>query len=112
LCSLGPELDQLASLADAFRYVVHDRDAPALDGWLARAGGSGIEELLRFAEHLQRDYAAALSLPWSNGQTEGQITRPKLIKRQMYGRGNLDLLRLRVLHRVSGHHHEGGRAIV
>jgi transposase len=41
---------------------------------------------------------AALSLPWSNGQTEGQITRLKLLKRQMYGRANLDLLRLRMLH--------------
>lgn len=99
---LDPELDQLASLADAFRRMVRDRNAVALDGWLARVRDGGTEELLRFAEHLQRDYAAvdaALSLPWSNGQTEGQITRLKLIKRQMYGRGNLDLLCLRVLHR-------------
>jgi transposase len=36
-------------------------------------------------------------LPWSNGQTEGQITRLKLIKRQMYGRAKQDLLRARVL---------------
>jgi hypothetical protein len=30
--------------------------------------------------------------PWSNGQTEGQITKLKLVKRQMYGRGKIDLL--------------------
>lgn len=30
--------------------------------------------------------------PWSNGQTEGQITKLKLVKRQMYGWGKLDLL--------------------
>ncbi|QHV96546.1 hypothetical protein GJR95_16670 [Spirosoma endbachense] len=36
--------------------------------------------------------------PW-RGQTEGQVTRLKLIKRQMYGRANLDLLRQRVLYR-------------
>ena len=41
---------------------------------------------------------AALSEPWSNGQTEGQVHRLKLIKRQMYGRANFDLLRLRVIH--------------
>ena len=29
---------------------------------------------------------------------EGQITRLKLIKRQMYGKAHFDLLRLRVLH--------------
>jgi hypothetical protein len=36
--------------------------------------------------------------PWSNGQVEGQVNRLKLIKRQMYGRANFDLLRQRVLH--------------
>ncbi|HEX3643840.1 MAG TPA: hypothetical protein VHV10_21325 [Ktedonobacteraceae bacterium] len=41
---------------------------------------------------------AALSEPWSTGQVEGQITRLKYLKRQMYGRANIDLLRLRVLH--------------
>jgi transposase len=41
---------------------------------------------------------AALTLPYSNGQTEGQVTRLKLLKRQMYGRANLDLLRQRVLY--------------
>ena len=40
---------------------------------------------------------AALALPWSNGQVEGQVNRLKLIKRQMYGRAGFDLLRLRVL---------------
>jgi transposase len=41
---------------------------------------------------------AALSLEYSNGQTEGQVHRLKLIKRQGYGRASFDLLRLRVLH--------------
>jgi transposase len=40
---------------------------------------------------------AALSEPWSNGQTEGQITKLKLVKRQMYGRAKLDLLRVRLV---------------
>ena len=40
---------------------------------------------------------AALTTPWSSGQAEGQITRLKLIKRQMYGRASFDLLRRRVL---------------
>jgi transposase len=34
---------------------------------------------------------------WSNGQTEGQITRLKLVKRQMYGRGKIDLLQARMI---------------
>ncbi len=53
-----------------------------------------------FADGLRQDEAAvraALELPWSNGQTEGQITRLKSVKRQMFGRAKLDLLRARVL---------------
>ncbi len=45
----------------------------------------------------QAAVAAALTQPWSNGQTEGQITRLKLVKRQMYGRAKLDLLRARLI---------------
>jgi transposase len=40
---------------------------------------------------------AAIELPWSNGQTEGQITKLKLFKRQMYGRGKIDLLQARLI---------------
>ena len=40
---------------------------------------------------------AAITEPWSNGQTEGQITKLKLVKRQMYGRGKLDLLQARLI---------------
>jgi transposase len=53
-----------------------------------------------FASGLTKDrdaVAAALALPWSNGQTEGQITRLKLVKRQMFGRGKLDLLEARLI---------------
>jgi PAS domain S-box-containing protein len=42
---------------------------------------------------------AALTLPWSTGPVEGHVTRLKLLKRQMYGRAKLDLLRLRLLAR-------------
>jgi transposase len=40
---------------------------------------------------------AAIATSWSNGQTEGQITRLKLVKRQMYGRGKIDLLQARLI---------------
>ena len=32
-----------------------------------------------------------------NGQTEGQINRLKTLKRQMYGRANIDLLKARLI---------------
>jgi transposase len=40
---------------------------------------------------------AGLTLPWSNGPVEGQINRLKMLKRQMFGRANIDLLRRRFL---------------
>jgi transposase len=49
---------------------------------------------------IKQDYSAvraALETSWSNGQTEGRVTKLKLIKRAMYGRANFDLLRQRVL---------------
>jgi len=63
---------------------------------------SEIKELQRFAKGLERDKAAVLTgltLSYNNGQTEGQVTRIKLIKRMMYGRAGFALLRQRVLHR-------------
>jgi transposase len=54
----------------------------------------------RFGKGLENDLKAvraALTLSWSNGQTEGQVNRLKLIKRQMFGRASFDLLRRRFL---------------
>ncbi len=67
---------------------------------MAEATDSGITELARFAQGLQDDLSAitaGLTLAWSNGVTEGQIHRPKLVKRQGYGRAGFALLRQRVL---------------
>lgn len=87
-------------LAQEFMTLVRERQAAAFDDWLARTDANGIGELQSFVAGLQRDKAAvvaALSLPYSNGQVEGQVNRLKLLKRSMYGRANFDLLRQRVL---------------
>ena len=72
----------------------------AIDRWLADAGRCDIPSVETFAAGLLQDgdaLRAALTTTWSNAQAEGQITRLKLVKRQMYGRANFDLLRQRVL---------------
>jgi transposase len=56
--------------------------------------------LASFATGIRADreaVAAAIVEPWSNGQTEGQITKPKAVKRRMFGRAKLDLLRARLI---------------
>ena len=68
--------------------------------WLADAASSGVNAVKTFAAGLQQDGAAtlaALTTPWSSGQSEGQINKLKLLKRQTYGRASLDLLRRRMM---------------
>jgi len=90
-------------LAQAFGRVVRERDAAALAPWLGEAEASDLPEFRELAAGLRRDMAAvtaALQYNWSNGRTEGQVTRIKLVKRMMYGRGKLDLLQRRLMRRA------------
>ena len=95
-----PTMAQIAALTETLTQMVRQRTPNALQTWRETVLTSGLPDLKRFATGLHQDGAvrAALELPYSNGQTEGQITRRKLLKRQMYGRAQLDLLRQRVLH--------------
>ncbi len=96
----APELDEAVALAEEFIGLIRDHAPDRLDPWLKRARDSTIRQLQSFAKRLGDDYAAvraAVTLAWSNGQTEGQINRLKTLKRQMYGRANLDLLGQRFL---------------
>ena len=68
-----------------------------LDAWIRRASVSLVAAFARGIIQDEAAVRAALTLPWSNGQTEGQITRLKLVKRQMYGRGRIDLLQARLI---------------
>ena len=102
LVERSPCIRQAQVLVTAFFRFVRDRDASGLEPWLAHAQGSEIAELRSFADGIRRDFAAvaaALGAQWSQGQTEGQVNRLKLIKRQMYGRAHFELLRKRVLAR-------------
>ncbi len=103
ICQANADLEELYRLGQQFVLMVKQRQPRRLNAWLARAQKSSSVELQGFASGVKRDYAAVkagLSLPWSQGQVEGQITRLKLLKRQMYGRAKFDLLRSRVLRRA------------
>jgi VIT1/CCC1 family predicted Fe2+/Mn2+ transporter len=94
--SLDPALGVARDLVERFHAMARSRSSVALDAWLHDAAGS---LLGAFANGIAKDreaVAAAITEPSSNGQTEGQITKLKLIKRQMYGRASLDLLRARL----------------
>ena len=100
LLELCPDARLAFGLTERFLQLVRERQAHVLDAWLEDAAAAGLPEFRSFATGLQRDKAAivaAASLPYSNGQTEGQITKLKLLKRSMYGRASFELLRRRVL---------------
>jgi transposase len=103
LCDQTPGIARAYALATDFAAMLRERRGQDLDSWLTKAKASDSKELAAYARGLETDYAAvkaALQECWSNGQTEGQVNKLKLVKRQMYGRANFDLLRLRVLHAV------------
>jgi transposase len=88
-------------LAQQFAAMIRERQSERFDEWLRVCTTSGISCLETFALGITQDYGAvraALETAWSNGQLEGQINRLKLLKRQMYGRASLELLRRRVLY--------------
>ena len=93
----APSLVQAREVIAAFQAMVRRRLLVDLDPWLQRALTSLVAT---FANGIIKDKAAvsaAISSSWSNGQTEGQITKLKLVKRQMYGRAKLDLLQARLI---------------
>ena len=96
----APELNEAIGLAEEFTGLIREHAPDRLDPWLQRARDSTVRQLQSFANRLMGDYAAVragVALAWSNGPTEGQVNRLKTLKRQMYGRANLDLLSQRFL---------------
>ncbi len=97
----SPSTETAYGLAQAFMQMIREHTGQPLDTWLSEVEASHLPELKSFAKGIQQDKAAVfagLTLPWSNGPVEGHVNRLKLIKRSMYGRAKLPLLRARVLH--------------
>jgi transposase len=96
-----PALQTIYNLAQQFMTLLRQRDLPALNHWLNLVAEAGSGSLKRFAAGLRRDYpevSAALLYTYSNGRTEGFVNKLKLLKRQMFGRAKLDLLRKRMIY--------------
>lgn len=93
----APDLIAAREVLDRFHAMMRSKDEARLDPWIASAKEG---KLASFAAGIEADkdaVAAAITEPWSSGQVEGKINRLKLIKRQMFGRANLDLLKARLM---------------
>ena len=95
-----PHLDALAGHVTEFAKILTGRHGDRLDGWIAAVEADDQPDLHSFARGLKHDYDAVvngLTLPWNSGVVEGTVNKIKMIKRQMFGRAGLPLLRKRVL---------------
>jgi transposase len=93
----APILVEARDVIANFHTMIRSRSPGDLDPWLERADSSLVTSFANGVAKDIRAVRAAISSFWSYGQTEGQITKLKLVKRQMYGRGKLDLLEARVV---------------
>ena len=92
-----PALVVAREVLDRFHAMMRSKEEARLDPWIISAASS---KLAPFAAGVEADkdaVAAAISSPWSSGQVEGTVNRLKSIKRQMYGRAKLDLLKARIM---------------
>ena len=95
-----PHLDALAAHVTGFAEMMTGLHGERLNAWIAAIDTTDQPDLRSFTAGITRDHDAVLNgltLHHSSGPVEGHVNRIKMIKRQMYGRANLDLLRKRVL---------------
>jgi hypothetical protein len=95
-----PGFAVMRKLSFGFRAILSRGKVTTLHRWLEKARRTGIYALERFVRTVKQDLKAvesAVTERWSNGPVEGQINRLKALKRQMYGRAGVELLRARVL---------------
>jgi transposase len=92
-----PLLIDARTLIERFHAMIRRKSEADLVPWIEEGRASLVAS---FAIGVAREIdavRAAITTVWSNGQTEGQITKLKLVKRQMYGRGKIDLLEARLI---------------
>lgn len=98
----NPVVHAALEAAEELMAMIRQTSATTLADWLAKAVASGDRDLANLAASLKTDAAAvqtALTEAWSNGPVEGHVGRLKGIKRQMFGRAGMKLLRARVRHK-------------
>lgn len=96
LLDASPELAAAAAHVRSFATMMTKRQGQHLDQWITTVRADPLPALHSFANGIQKDHAAVLNgltLPYSSGPVEGKICKIKYLKRLMYGRASLDLLR-------------------
>jgi transposase len=94
----SPELAATHRQVHDFAEIMTNREGHRLPAWMGEVDQHGEPALRSFVAGLRSDAVTnGLTLPYSPGPVEGAVHRIKMIKRQMFGRANFDLLRKRVV---------------
>ncbi|WP_327686483.1 transposase [Streptomyces sp. NBC_00467] len=96
----SPELDATSRLVRGFAEILTTRSGQHLKDWIAAIRAEDLPGLPSFATGLEKDWDAViqgLTSQWNSGPVESHVNHFKMIKRQMFGRAKLPLLRKRVL---------------
>jgi transposase len=95
-----PELQAASSHVRAFATMLTQLTGQNLPQWISDVKAADLPGLSSFAKGLEQDLDAVtqgLTSRWNSGPVEGRVNHIKMIKRQMFGRAGLPLLRKRVL---------------
>jgi transposase len=95
-----PELQAASDQVRAFAAMITELTGQDLPQWMAAAREAALPGIASFAKGLEQDLDAVtngLTMNWSSGPVEGRVNHIKMVKRQMFGRAGLALLRKRVL---------------
>ena len=92
-----PMLADARVLVDRFHAMIRKKAEIEFEPWIDESKRSLIASFATGIDNDKVAVHAAITQLWSNGQVEAQITKLKLVKRQMYGRAKLDLLQTRLI---------------
>lgn len=100
ILSQSRPIETAYELVRSFARMLTDRTGQELPDWIDAAIAADLPGITGFARGLINDLVAVtagLTLPYSSGAVEGGVNRLKTLKRQMFGRASLDLLKKRVV---------------
>ena len=98
----SPQIKELLSVCQNFRDMIngntYDKD---IRKWIEKAKATRNMALTNFAYGIEKDWEAvqaAIDIPFSNGLLEGTVNKIKAVKRQMYNRAGIKLLRAKIIY--------------
>ena len=96
------EVDHVINICMDFREMLHgEENAQTMDGWLKDAESCPMKEIRGFEKYIRKDRKAveqACSTAFSNGLLEGTVNKVKALKRSMFNRAGLAVLRAKLFY--------------